>query len=59
MKNCKKCEYFNYNIDDFESKIFRCDRNKSKRFNHPYLHGWLCRHYTTQIIKKEGVEDGK
>lgn len=57
MKNCSNCIYRKFNfVDDFENKIFMCDRNRHKKFNYPKLHGLICRHYAQKVIHCEMTE---
>lgn len=52
MKNCNKCARLKYN---YEGKLFRCGRNADKTFNEPKLHGMLCKHYASEVIRKEQI----
>ena len=49
MKCCGKCKWLRY--DKECEKVFMCNRNPTKKFNHPKLHGWFCKHRIKELIE--------
>lgn len=47
MKSCNDCKYLGTSL--ISKFIYKClKKDKSKRFNHPELHGWLCDEYEAE-----------
>lgn len=43
FKSCDNCYWCRICIHD--NRAFKCKINPKKRFNHPGIHGWLCKHF--------------
>lgn len=52
MKSCNDCKYLGTSL--ISKFIYKClKKDKSKRFNHPELHGWICEDYESEEEYKE------
>lgn len=52
MKSCESCKYLNTSL--ISKYIYMCNKkNKTKRFNKPNLHGWVCEDYEKDEEEKK------